>query len=301
MPRCCVVAWRHHHGAKYQAYSIRRTDDSMRLTKTQAALDPRLTDQRERPTKTTSGPEDSIPLFLSDDAGEPGRARFCNRQRAIGAPRLVANPRQAFWRPRRQRSRSRLFPWITRSPLLANAKASLPGTSAGVPINRHRDPRPPLAPAPNRQRRQIDPLARSRQTSPGAPTRDEIAAALRTAHQGQLKPAAAQSLQPRPLQSPSRSAGKETRCRRTRDALKRAKGLIAIGDIPPARLLLERAADAQEAGAALLLAQTYDPAVLGTPDARSITPDPATARAWYQKAAQLGSTDAKQRLAQMQN
>ena len=30
--------------------------------------------------------------------------------------------------------------------------------------------------------------------------------------------------------------------------LKRAKGLLAIGDITSARLLLERAADAQEAG-----------------------------------------------------
>jgi TPR repeat protein len=83
--------------------------------------------------------------------------------------------------------------------------------------------------------------------------------------------------------------------------MKRAKGLIAIGDIAPARLLLERAADAQEASAALLLAQTYDPAVLGKSDMRSITPDPAAARIWYQKAAQLGSLDARQRLAQMQN
>ena len=82
--------------------------------------------------------------------------------------------------------------------------------------------------------------------------------------------------------------------------LKRAKSLIAVGDIAPARLLLERAADAQEASAALMLAQTYDPAVLGTPDMRSITPDPAMARDWYQKAAQLGSVDARQRLAQMQ-
>ena len=51
----------------------------------------------------------------------------------------------------------------------------------------------------------------------------------------------------------------------------------------------------------MLLAQTYDPDVLGTQDTRTITPDPATARAWYQKAAQLGSTDAQRRLAQMQN
>jgi len=83
--------------------------------------------------------------------------------------------------------------------------------------------------------------------------------------------------------------------------LKRAKGLIAVGDIAPARLLLERAADAQEASAALLLAQTYDPAVLGAQDMRSIVPDPAMARNWYQKAALLGSADAQQRLAQMQN
>ena len=80
-----------------------------------------------------------------------------------------------------------------------------------------------------------------------------------------------------------------------------ARSLIAIGDIAPARLLLERAADAQEASAALLLAQTYDPAVLGTPDMRSVTPDPAMARSWYQKAARFGSLDAQQRLAQMQN
>ena len=83
--------------------------------------------------------------------------------------------------------------------------------------------------------------------------------------------------------------------------MSRAKSLMAIGDIPSARLLLERAADAQQADAAFLLGQTYDPAVLGSQDIRSITPDPTTAREWYQKAAQLGSADAQQRLAQMQN
>ncbi len=83
--------------------------------------------------------------------------------------------------------------------------------------------------------------------------------------------------------------------------MKRAKRLIAVGDIVPARLLLERAAEAQDASAAYLLAQTYDPAVLGTQDMRSITPDPAKARRWYERAAQFGSADAQERLAQMQN
>ena len=75
---------------------------------------------------------------------------------------------------------------------------------------------------------------------------------------------------------------------------------MQIGDIAPARLLLERAADAQEASAALLLAQTYDPAVLGTPDTRSITPDPATARDLVPEGGPVRFADAAQRLAQMQ-
>jgi TPR repeat protein len=83
--------------------------------------------------------------------------------------------------------------------------------------------------------------------------------------------------------------------------LKRAKSLLAIGDITSARLLLERAADAQEAEAALMLAGTYDPQVLGSQDLRSVTPDAAAARVWYQKAAQLGSADARRRLGQLQN
>jgi hypothetical protein len=41
----------------------------------------------------------------------------------------------------------------------------------------------------------------------------------------------------------------------------RAKSLLALGDIAAVRLLLERAANAQDATAAFLLAQTYDPAV----------------------------------------
>jgi TPR repeat protein len=83
--------------------------------------------------------------------------------------------------------------------------------------------------------------------------------------------------------------------------MRRARALIEVGDVSPARLLLERAAEAQEASAALLLAQTYDPAVIGTQDLRSITADPAMARAWYQKAAELGSPEARGRLAQIQN
>jgi TPR repeat protein len=136
---------------------------------------------------------------------------------------------------------------------------------------------------------------------PSAPTRDEIALALKAAaHQSQpeiRQPAAVAGAPPPPPPPPARRLDAEELA----TLLKRARSLIEIGDIAPARLLLERAADAHEASAALMLAQTYDPAVLGTPDTRSITPDPAKAREWYRKAAQFGSQDARQRLSQIQN
>jgi len=179
---------------------------------------------------------------------------------------------------------------------------------------------------------EIQPNLGARASSPtakGGPTRDEIASAFRTARQDQPEvrlppaavappptaappaaaPAAVAALPPAAAFPPPTAdlpaAAAPTAKRLAADELaallKRAKGLIAIGDFAPARLLLKRAADAQEASAALLLAQTYDPAVLGKQDMRSITPDPAKAREWYQKAAQYGSVDAQQRLSQMQN
>jgi TPR repeat protein len=81
----------------------------------------------------------------------------------------------------------------------------------------------------------------------------------------------------------------------------RARSLLTFGDVIAARLLLERAASARDASAAFLLARTYDPAVLGVGDPRSIAPDPVMAREWYRKAASFGSAEAQQRLAQLQN
>ncbi|WP_424628829.1 hypothetical protein [Bradyrhizobium sp. SYSU BS000235] len=82
--------------------------------------------------------------------------------------------------------------------------------------------------------------------------------------------------------------------------LKRGKELIGVGDIASARLLLQRAADAREPQAALALAGTYDPAVLGRVKAYGIAPDPAMARNWYEKAREFGASEAQQRLEQLQ-
>lgn len=140
-----------------------------------------------------------------------------------------------------------------------------------------------------------------------SPSRDEITAAYQTAIKGKValpEPAAREAAAPavREAVPAPREAAPARRIDPDELAalLKRAKGLLAIGDITSARLLLERAADANEAEAALMLAGTYDPQVLGSQDMRSVTPDPEAAQLWYRKAAQLGSGDAQRRLSQLQ-
>ncbi len=241
-------------------------------------------------------PED-IPLFLCNDVAEPRQRSFGNggesyfdkavvRSQYIKASLLVAAGVAIA-----------IAILSVENPvaLFANAKAALIGTQASASPKTALEPAL-AAPAASAQPAPAAPspvnLAGLPQPGQAAPTRDEIALALRAAHQRQMeiRPPAVEAPPVRRLDADELAT-----------LLKRANGLIAIGDIASARLLLERVADAQEASAALLLAQTYDPAVLGTPDARSITPDPAKARDWYRKAARFGSQDAQLRLSQLQN
>lgn len=81
--------------------------------------------------------------------------------------------------------------------------------------------------------------------------------------------------------------------------LSRAEGLLAQRDISGARLVLRRLAEAGNARAALLLGETYERCV-HYPSHCSTDPDPATARSWYEKAAKLGSDEARRRLEQLE-
>jgi hypothetical protein len=261
--------------------------------------------------------EDPMPLFLSNEADEPRQRGFGsggerNWQRTLIWPRII---KAGIFTASAAVIALAIVSLDNPLAMFANAKASLVGSSADEsgaipdPIPQQQStlqassPQPANpVPAPVVQLASAGPAPVVEATAETtgvaapkiAPTRDDIALALRAAHQSQKEidqpPPAVAATPVRRLEADELAA-----------LLKRAKGLIEIGDIAPARLLLERAADAQEASAALLLAQTYDPAVLGTPDMRSIVPDPAMAREWYQKAAKLGSLDARQRLAQMQN
>ncbi len=257
------------------------------------------------PVDRYSAPEEPMPLFLSDDAEEPRRRGFGTGRelnRAAVWPRIV---KAGIFVIAAAAIATVIASMENPLALFANARASL---MASASDQSGTTPKSDLQPAATVQLASsgpptlvVEPPVSVKAIPPAVkvtPTRDDVALALRSAPESKPEiqtqtDTVQQAAAPPPAR---RLAGDELAA-----LLKRAKSLIEVGDIAPARLLLERAAEAQEASAALMLAQTYDPAVLGIQDMRSITPDPVMARDWYQKAARLGSLDAKQRLAQMQN
>jgi hypothetical protein len=281
-------------------------------TRDKSLIDRRVAPYKFGPSaRTDSHAEEPVPLFLSDYDGDPDPSEYMTPlrkdQRLSVSSRILAGVLAIA-------AVGILFAMfssdVTRD-IIVNAKASIAAslpapyaatkpdsaklTTSDTQLKNPKDAARLSAPASQ------TPAVRSVTTVAVAPTREEITTAYQSALQSRA-PAAAAPAAAVPVAAPPVAASPARRLDADELAalMKRAKGLIAIGDIASARLLLERAADAQEASAALLLAQTYDPAVLGAQDTRSITPDPAAARTWYQKAAQLGSSDATQRLAQMQ-
>jgi TPR repeat protein len=75
--------------------------------------------------------------------------------------------------------------------------------------------------------------------------------------------------------------------------VKRGAELMANGDVAAARLMYQRAAETGDPVAAFALAETFDPLVLAK---GGVPPDLAQARAWYEKARELGSATAPERL-----
>jgi TPR repeat protein len=81
-----------------------------------------------------------------------------------------------------------------------------------------------------------------------------------------------------------------------------AQGLIALaaGDITGARLYLERAAEAGDARALMVLGQSYDPAMLVRIGAIGIKGDADKARDYYAKALAAGMGAARERMAALE-
>jgi hypothetical protein len=249
--------------------------------------------------------DDSVPAFLSDEAYEQEYSEnwLLKRKSSLSLRILVGVLMAA--------GAAVLFALVTSDTtraVIANAKSSFGGALADQPAQSQADPGqltlgdmqlkdptrlstpPPIPPVRSG-------LGNGGFSTAAIPLpRDDITNAYSQTPQ---------TLQTRPLppDDPPVTAAPVRRLDRDELAtlMRRARGLLAAGDIPSARLLLERAANAQDANAAFMLGQTYDPQMLGTQDTRKIKSDPATARAWYQQAAQLGSAEAQRRLGQLRN
>jgi hypothetical protein len=281
-----------------------------------------------RSAKTDSG--ESVPLFLSDPDGEPDPSEYDYPDFEAPQPRMSLSLK-ILMAVIAAAGAAMMFAMATSDAtrdIVASAKASFISASPTPAAAAQPDVPPQISTQLTANDVQVkDP---GRWAAPGtsmpnaaasnapettaiargpvvamASTRDDISSAYPNASQSRAPAAsAAPSVTPAPVATaPAVAAPPPARVIDAAELamlMKRAKEMLGAGDIPAARLLLRRAADGRDPTAALLLAQTYDPDVLGTQDARNIIPDPEAARAWYQKAAQLGSPDAQRRLAQMQ-
>jgi hypothetical protein len=280
---------------------------------------------------------DSVPLFISDPNGDPDPEEYDNplqprRRGRISSRLLIATVAAA--------ALAALYAFFSSDAsrdIVVNAKASIaavmPGPSAAAqPDSTQLTPRDMQLQGSQLQGSQLNdsqlkdaarlsnPTAVTTDNTKGLaiaavnPTREAISTAYQSALQGQAPAAAAAAPVAGPMAAlptvaapqvaaPAVAAPPARRIDPDQLAtmMQRAKSMLAVGDIASARLLLERVAEAPDANAALMLAQTYDPQALGTSDVRNIVAEPAKARAWYQKAALLGSADAQRRLAQLPN
>jgi hypothetical protein len=75
--------------------------------------------------------------------------------------------------------------------------------------------------------------------------------------------------------------------------------MVEVGYLAGARGYYRRAADAGSAEAAFALGTTYDPDFIKEIGAQGIKPDMAQARAWYERAAELGDKDAHNKLLEL--
>ena len=100
---------------------------------------------------------------------------------------------------------------------------------------------------------------------------------------------------PPPVTQPATPQDRERAVR----LVKKGDEQLTEGNVAAARLFYERAADAGLAQGAMALAGTFDAAELARLGVRGIQPDTKEARRWYERARQLGASDAEARLARL--
>jgi hypothetical protein len=244
--------------------------------------------------RTDIDSEQSVPLFISDSEGEPYPEEYITpriKKRSSISAKILAVACAA--------SAAAILVALVSSDdarnILLNVKAAM---AAGYPApSVAAQPDPSQLTARQMQKARLSaaegqtPGVGGVATTGGAPAREEIKLAYQNALQGRVM-AAAPAVEPAPPEPAIHQLDPDA----IAALLTRADALIASGDVAAARLVLRRAADAQDARAAMTLAETYDPVFLEKLGVRGFVPDLAMARSWYEKARILGSAEAPRRL-----
>jgi hypothetical protein len=261
----------------------------------QQLADLRATPYRLRvPDQTKDYPKNTVPLFLSGHDDEPDPDQYvaapARKRTASGSTVILAGVCAAA----AAAVLVTLFTSDATREIVVSVKDSvLPAPSAAAPSGQSRltvtegqKDRASLT-APDSQTAGI-----GADTIPAAaPAREEIKLAYHNAIQG-MAPAAPAAAAPTTPEPAIRHLDPET----IASLLNRANALIASNDVAAGRLVLRRAADAGDARAALMLAETYDPTFLEKLGVHGVVPDLAMARRWYEKARSFGSAEASQQI-----
>jgi hypothetical protein len=85
------------------------------------------------------------------------------------------------------------------------------------------------------------------------------------------------------------------------DLIAHGQKMVDVGYLPGARGYFQRAAEAGSADAAYALGTTYDPGFINDSGAQGIKGDVAEARSWYERARELGSQAAQEKLKELEH
>ena len=246
--------------------------------------------------RTDSDPEESVPLFLSDRDGEPDPSEYITPLRKTAGSSISSRILSMSVAVAAIAILFALFsPEAGRGILdvKASIAAVLPPPSTAVQFD-------PSQPTQKQLNKPSQPLAppedetaglRNATTTAAAPTPEEMKAAYQSVLQG----SAPQATGDKDLIIAA-DAVRHLDPNETASSIRRGNALIASGDLAAARLVLRRPAEAGDARAAMMLAETYDPAILMKLGVHGVVPDVAVARSWYEKAKKFGATEATQRL-----
>jgi TPR repeat protein len=267
------------------------------------AFDEDPADQRAVPyrlrqsARTDIYPENSVPLYLSDDDTEPDPSEYVTPLLKKRKTSLSSRVLAAVCAAAAVAVLVAMFSSDASQNIMANGQGSMAAVFPAVSAAAQPDKSQLTA-----SDRQSDPArfsatenqtqgVRSFTTAAVTPAPDEVETPYRSALQSRTPPAAAVAEFTTP-----EDAIHHLDADVIATLLKRADALIRSGDVAAGRLVLRRAADAGDARAAMTLAGTYDPAILGKLDVHGVVPDVAMARSWYEKAKKFGSAEAPGRL-----